>query len=269
VLPIHEPKVETITALDARDATAPPRFEVKAPQGAPNVVIVLIDDIGFGHSSAFGGPIQMPTLEKLANAGLRVRSLPHHRAVQPHPHCNCSLVTIITRTTLVPSWNWPPLPGEHRQSPPEHHAPGPNPAPEWLQHRLLLANITRLRLGRFRSPGLLIAGLRFRLRQILRVRRGRDRSGGRLPSTTASRVSSTNRHPDYHFTVDMTDQAINWFSAQKALTPDKPFYMYFATGATHAPHHAPKEWIEKYKGQFSGGWDKLARGDFRGRRSSE
>ena len=55
----------------------------------------------------------------------------------------------------------------------------------------------------------------------------------------------------------MTDQAINWVSAQQALTPDKPFYMYFATGATHAPHHAPKEWIAKYKGKFSGGWDKL------------
>ena len=63
--------------------------------------------------------------------------------------------------------------------------------------------------------------------------------------------------PDYHFTVDMTDQAMNWVSAQQALTPNKPFYMYFATGATHAPHHAPKEWIDKYKGQFSGGWDKL------------
>ncbi len=55
----------------------------------------------------------------------------------------------------------------------------------------------------------------------------------------------------------MTNNAINWVSAQKSLTPDKPFYMYFATGATHAPHHVPKEWIEKYKGQFAGGWDKL------------
>jgi arylsulfatase len=63
--------------------------------------------------------------------------------------------------------------------------------------------------------------------------------------------------PDYHFTVDMTDQAINWVSAQQTLTPGKPFYLYFATGATHAPHHVPKEWIAKYKGQFSGGWDKL------------
>ena len=71
VLPIHEPVLKPITTLDARDAKAPPRFDVKAPQGAPNVVIVLIDDIGFGHSAAFGGPIKMPTLEKLAGNGLK------------------------------------------------------------------------------------------------------------------------------------------------------------------------------------------------------
>src|ERR671924_1940119 len=70
VLPIHEPQPPAITTLDARDATPPPRFEVKAPEGAPNVVIVLIDDIGFGHSSAFGGPIHMPTAEKLKKNGV-------------------------------------------------------------------------------------------------------------------------------------------------------------------------------------------------------
>src|SRR4029450_9805207 len=63
--------VPTIKELDARNATAPPRFEVKAPEGAPNVVVVLIDDIGFGAASSFGGPINMPTLEKMADAGLR------------------------------------------------------------------------------------------------------------------------------------------------------------------------------------------------------
>ena len=71
VLPIPEPKLAPITELDARKVKAPPRFEVKAPKGAPNVVIVLIDDIGFGHSSAFGGPIHMPTLEKMAANGLK------------------------------------------------------------------------------------------------------------------------------------------------------------------------------------------------------
>src|SRR5947209_1027206 len=71
VLPVPEPQPPTITELDARNAKAPPRFEVKAPQGAPNVVVVLLDDIGFGQSSAFGGPCKMPTLDKLAAEGLR------------------------------------------------------------------------------------------------------------------------------------------------------------------------------------------------------
>ena len=71
VLPIPEPTYPPITELDVRNAKAPPRFEVKAPAGAPNVLIVLIDDMGFGQSSAFGGPIHMPTAERLAGNGLR------------------------------------------------------------------------------------------------------------------------------------------------------------------------------------------------------
>jgi arylsulfatase len=63
--------------------------------------------------------------------------------------------------------------------------------------------------------------------------------------------------PGYHFTTDMTNQAIAWVSAQQSLTPDKPFYLYYAPGATHAPHHTPKEWIAKYEGQFAKGWDAL------------
>jgi arylsulfatase len=71
VLPVVEPKVAPITEIDARIAKAPPRFEVRAPQGAPNVVIVLIDDMGYGQPSAFGGPVNMPTAERLAKNGLR------------------------------------------------------------------------------------------------------------------------------------------------------------------------------------------------------
>src|ERR1700738_4808635 len=66
VLPVPEPQPPTITELDARNAKAPPRFEVKAPKGAPNVVVVLLDDIGFGQASAFGGPVHMPVAEELA-----------------------------------------------------------------------------------------------------------------------------------------------------------------------------------------------------------
>ena len=67
----------------------------------------------------------------------------------------------------------------------------------------------------------------------------------------------TPHYPGYNFMTDMTDQAIAWMKFQKALTPDKPFFMYFAPGATHAPHHVPKEWIDKNKGRFDGGWDKM------------
>ena len=85
VLPIKEPTYPESTVLDARDAKAPPRFEVKAPAKAPNVVIVLIDDIGFGASSAFGGPINMPTLDKLAADGLCVITV-FTRLPSAHPH---------------------------------------------------------------------------------------------------------------------------------------------------------------------------------------
>jgi arylsulfatase A-like enzyme len=255
-LPIAEPKPETITTLDARDAKAPPRFEVKAPAGAPNVVIVLIDDIGFGASSAFGGPIQMPTLDKLASAGLRYNRF--------HTTALCSP----TRVALLTGHN--------------HH---PNNAGAIMELATGFPGNTGVRPREITT-----------LAEILRQNGFSTAAFGKYHETPPWEVSvsgpydrwptgsgfdkfygfiggETNQwapaifdgvtrvehriSPDYHFTVDMTDQAIRWVSAQQTLTPDKPFYLYFATGATHAPHHAPKEWIEKYRGQFSGGWDKL------------
>ena len=137
VLPIQEPDYPHETELDARKATPPPRFEVKAPAGAPNVVIVLIDDMGFGMPSAFGGPIQMPTVERLAAAGLRYNRF-HTTAV-------CSP----TRTALLSGRNhhMNNMGGDHRDGhrlPGQHGAAseqrGParrDAAPERLQHRLL------------------------------------------------------------------------------------------------------------------------------------
>ena len=86
VLPIPEPQPPAITELSARDAKPPARFDVKAPQGAPNVVIVLLDDIGFGQSSAFGGPIKMPTLDKLAAGGLRYNNFHTTALCSPDAH---------------------------------------------------------------------------------------------------------------------------------------------------------------------------------------
>ena len=256
VLPIHEPERPVITTLDARDAKAPPRFEVKAPAGAPNVVIVLIDDIGFGASSAFGGPIKMPTLDKMAAAGLRYNRF--------HTTALCSP----TRVALLTGHN--------------HHA---NNAGAIMELATGFPGNTGIRPREITT-----------LAEILRQNGFSTAAFGKYHETPPWEVSvsgpydrwptgsgfdkfygfiggETNQWapaiydgvvrveqpqtPNYHFTTDMTDKAIQWVSAQKSLTPDKPFYLYFATGATHAPHHAPKEWIEKYKGQFAGGWDKL------------
>ena len=256
VLPIHEPAAPVIKELDARDAKAPPRFQVKAPDGAPNVVIVLIDDIGFGASSSFGGPIRMPTLEKMAGNGLRYNRF--------HTTALCSP----TRVALLTGRN--------------HHV---NNAGAIMELATGFPGNTGIRPGSV-TP----------LAQVLRMNGFSTAAFGKYHETPPWEVSTSGPYdrwptgsgfdkfygfiggetnqwapaiydgvtrvehdmsPTYHFTTDMTNQAIKWVSAQHSLTPDKPFYLYFATGATHAPHHVPKEWIAKYKGEFAGGWDKL------------
>ena len=256
VLPIPEPTVVPITEVDARNAKAPPRFQVTAPQGAPNVVIVLIDDIGFGHSSAFGGPIHMPTLEKLAAGGLRYNRF--------HTTALCSP----TRVALLTGHN--------------HHANNAGaimevatafPGNTGVRPSTItpMAEILRLNgystaaFGKYHETApweVSVSGPFDRWP----TRSGFDKFYGFIGGETNQwapaiydgtiRIEPPHR-PGYHFTTDMTDQAIKWVSAQQTLTPDKPFFMYFATGATHAPHQVPKEWIAKYKGQFAGGWDKL------------
>jgi arylsulfatase len=256
VLPIHEPEPPVIEIEDARDAKAPPRFAVTAPEGAPNVVIVLIDDIGFGHSSAFGGPIRMPTLEKMAGRGLKYNRF--------HTTALCSP----TRVALLTGHN--------------HHA---NNAGAIMELATAYPGNTGVRPREITT-----------LAEILKQNGFSTAAFGKYHETPPWEVSVSGPHdrwptgsgfekfygfiggetnqwapaiydgvtrvehrktPDYHFTTDMADQAIRWVSAQQSLTPDKPFYLYFAPGATHAPHHAPKEWIAKYKGEFAGGWDKL------------
>lgn len=102
-LPIKEPARKKYTELDVRNATPPPRFEVKAPKGAPNVVVVLIDDMGFGVTESFGGPISTPTLDGLAKNGVKtIVFIPQHFAHQLE--WLCLLVTIIIVTMQVLLW---------------------------------------------------------------------------------------------------------------------------------------------------------------------
>ena len=256
VLPIPEPKLKPITELDARKVKAPPRFEVKAPAGAPNVLIVMIDDMGFGMSSAFGGPIHMPTVERLANNGLRYN--------QFHTTALCSP----TRTALLSGRNHhmnnmggvteiaTSFPGNTGQRP-------NNVAP--LAEMLRLNGYSTGFFGKNHETApweVSPSGPTDRWP----TRSGFDKFYGFIGGETnqwapllydgLTKVEPP-RDPNYHLMTDMTNQAIHWMQYQKSLTPDKPVFIYFVPGATHAPHHVPKEWIAKYKGKFDQGWDKF------------
>jgi arylsulfatase A-like enzyme len=256
VLPIQEPKYPAITELDARKVTPPPRFEIRAPQGAPNVLIVLIDDMGFGMSSAFGGPIHMPTVERLANEGLRYN--------QFHTTALCSP----TRTALLSGRNHhtnnmgsiaetaTAFPGNTGQRP-DSVAP--------LAEMLRLNGYSTSFFGKNHETAA------WEVSPSGPTSRWPNRSGfdefygfmgGETNQWAPLLYHGMNRvelpkDPNYHFMTDMTNKAIGWVQYQKSLTPDRPFFMYFAPGATHAPHHVPKEWIAKYKGKFDQGWDAM------------
>ena len=256
VLPIPEPNYPHSTVLDARDAEPPPRFEIKPPAGAPNVMIVLVDDMGFGMPSAFGGPVRMPRADRLASQGLRYN--------QFHTTALCSP----TRTALLSGRNHhmnnmggiteiaTAFPGNTGQRP-NSVAP--------LAEMLRLNGFSTAFFGKNHETAaweVSPSGPTTRWP----TRSGFDKFYGFIGGETdqwspslydgLTRVE-TPHYPGYNFMTDMTDNAIAWMKFQKALTPDKPFFIYFAPGATHAPHHVPKEWIDKNKGRFDAGWDKL------------
>ena len=256
VLPIPEPPVPFSTVLDARDATPPPRFEAKAPEGAPNVLIVLLDDMGFGQSSAFGGPIHMPTIEALANDGLRFNEF--------HTTALCSPTRIALLTGRNHHMNNMGGITEVATAFPGNTGQRPNAiAP--LAEMLRLNGYSTAAFGKSHETAaweLSVSGPTDRWP----TRSGFDKFYGFLggetnqwsPSIYEDMTPIEPPHdPKYHFMSDMTNHAIEWVRAEKSLTPDKPFFIYFAPGATHAPHHVPKEWIEKYKGKFDQGWDKI------------
>ena len=256
VLPIPEPNYPHSTVLDARNAKPPPRFEIKAPAGAPNVIIVLIDDMGFGMPSVFGGPVRTPTAESLANEGLRYN--------QFHTTALCSP----TRTALLSGRN------HHMNNmggiteiatafPGNTGARPDNVAP--LAEMLRLNGYSTGFFGKNHETAaweVSPSGPTNRWP----TRSGFDKFygfiGGETDQWAPSLYDGLTRieaphYPGYNFMTDMTNQAISWMKFQKALTPDKPFFMYVAPGATHAPHQGPAEWIAKYKGKFDGGWDKM------------
>jgi arylsulfatase A-like enzyme len=256
VLPIKEPVRKTYTELDVRNATAPARFNVTAPKGAPNVVVILIDDMGFGVSEAFGGPVTTPSMDKLADNGLRYNRF--------HTTALCSP----TRVALLTGYN--------------HHSnnmgciteaattfpgnTGVRPQTITPMAEVLRQNgYNTAAFGKYHeTPPWEISNSGPQDRWP--TRSGFEKFYGFIGGETNQwapliydgvTLVETPEDPKYHFTTDMTNQAISWVRFQQALSPDKPFFMYYAPGATHAPHHVPKEWIAKYKGKFDQGWDKM------------
>ncbi len=256
VLPIPEPQYPHSTVFDVRNATPPPRFEIKAPAKAPNVLIVLIDDMGFGQSSAFGGPINMPTVERLANHGLRYNEFhttalcsPTRSALLSGRNHHTNNLGSITETATA-------FPGNTGQRP-NSVAP--------VAEMLRLNGYSTAAFGKSHETAaweVSPSGPTDRWP----TRSGFDKFYGFIGGETNQWAPllydgmtqvEPSTDPNYNFMTDMTNQAIEWMGYQKSLTPDKPFFIYFAPGATHAPHHVPKSWIAKYKGKFDQGWDAL------------
>ncbi len=254
VLPIREPAPPTFDALDAREVKAPPRFAVTAPDGAPNVLVVVIDDIGFGQSSAFGGPIAMPALDRLAEGGVRYNRFhttalcsPTRMAIQTgrnHHSVNTGgimeVATAFPGNTGVRPQSMAPFAEVLRQNGYNTAAFGKwHETPPWEASTSGPYDRWPTRSGYERFYGFI---------------------GGDTNQWTPDLVDGTTKidppdRDDYHLTTDLADRAIAFISEQQALTPDKPFMVYFATGATHAPHHAPREYIDRYRGRFEEGWD--------------
>jgi arylsulfatase len=228
---------------------------VQAPAGAPNIVLILIDDCGFGQYGTFGGGIPSPTMDKLAFEGLR------------YNHFHTTALCSPTRAALITGRN---------------------------HHSAAFAGITELATGYDgytcilpRSCG--TVGEVLRQNGYMTAWIGKNHNTPTWETSAAGpfdrwanglgfdyfygfnagdmnhwnpilyenrNLVPASTNPSYHLTTDLADKAIAWVRQAKAIAPEKPYLLYVATGATHAPHHTPKEWIDRFKGKFDGGWDK-------------
>jgi arylsulfatase A-like enzyme len=228
---------------------------VQAPSGAPNILLILIDDAGFGQFSTFGGGIPSPTMDRLAAEGLR------------YNHFHTTALCSPTRAALITGRN---------------------------HHSAAFAGITEAATGYDGYTCILpkscgTVGEVLRQNGYMTAWIGKNHNTPTWETSAAgpfdrwanglgfdyfygfnagdmnhwNPIQYENRNlvpassdPNYHLTTDIADKAISWVRQAKSIAPDKPYFLYVATGATHAPHHTPKEWIEKFKGKFDGGWDK-------------
>ena len=219
-------------------------------------MIVLIDDIGFGGPSTFGGPIRTPTMDQLAQSGLRFNNF--HTTALCSPTRNALKTgrnhhTVNSGSIMETSTAFPGNTGQN----PNSVAP--------LAEMLRLNGYSTGAFGKWHETAAWETSVSGPFDR-WPTHQGFDKFYGFIGGETDQwypliydgviKVDAP-KMKNYHFTVDMTNQAINWVKAQQSMTPDKPFFVYYATGAVHAPHHVPKEWADKYKGQFDKGWDQV------------
>lgn len=252
-LDFHFPGNVGRTILDSD----PPQFPqpVQAPKGAPNVVLILLDDTGFGEYATFGGGVPSPTIQRVADEGLRYNRFHTTALCSPtraalltgrnHHSASSGVITetatgydgytgiipkncgtvgeVLRQNGYMTAWI-----GKNHNTPPwETSAVGP--FDRWA-NGFGFDYFYGFNSGDMNHWNPIL----FENRNL-------------VPAAT---------DPNYHLTPDLADHAIAWVRKTKSIAPDKPFFLYVAPGANHSPHHAPKEWIDKFKGQFDMGWDK-------------
>jgi arylsulfatase A-like enzyme len=260
VLPIPERGHVGLTTYDAKDpdTSYPPIEALRPPEGAPNVLVIMLDDAGFGSSSAFGGPCETPTFERLAGKGLRFNRFhttalcsPSRQALLTgRNHHAVGMGSITDVATSAPGYN---------SIRPDTAAP--------LAETMKLNGYSTAQVGKCHEVPVWETspmgpfehwptGSGFEYFYGFVAPETNQYNPALYDGVTPVEPPKTPEE-GYHLTEDLADKAITWVSQQKSLMPDKPFFMYFAPGATHAPHHSPKEFSDKYKGRFDEGWDAI------------
>ncbi len=246
--------------LPVSDTTDSP-LRIKAPKGAPNIVVVLLDDVGFAASSTFGGPVPTPALDQLANKGLRYNRF-HTTSIcsptraslltgrNPHAvHMGAVMNTADDRPGYTgfqkrdavtvaeilrrAGYNTAAF-GKWHQTPDSETSPN-GPFDRWPTGQ-----------GFERFYGFM----------------GGETDQFEPTLYEGNRQIPTPNQPNYHLSEDLGDQAISWLQSQHSVEPDRPAFLYFAPGAAHAPLQPPREWIDRFKGKFDQGWDQLRQESF-------
>ncbi|MGD9631993.1 MAG: sulfatase-like hydrolase/transferase [Pirellulales bacterium] len=256
-LPHPDPKFQGRVGETLADSTPNYPQPLKAAKGSPNVLIILLDDVGFGMAGTFGGPVPTPNLDKLAENGLKYTRFHTTALCSPsraallsgRNHHTCGTGVIIEMGTGFPGYTGiipqscalvPRILGDNGYATAMfgkwHNTPEPEISPA----------------GPFnRWP----TGLGFDY--FYGFNQGEaDQYHPTLYRNTTPVDPPKTYEQGYHFTEDMTDETIAWIGNTRAADRDKPWFVYFSTGAVHAPHQVPKEWRDKFKGKFDYGWDR-------------